>query len=162
LILTQNPSPAQLPSQSIRPKQPIWPISLGRLLPLAEPHHRLAPLTGATAPCAVVGHPSTHASRQIEAPPSRLPSPLINLAPCRLLSLLHSLKRLALNFHRRRSVASSNPLPRRPDAIKRAQSHGHFTRRVLPHLAPLIRALSHPTPSTDAVFHSPPTPTSFL
>jgi hypothetical protein len=140
LILDQNPSLAQLPSRPIRPNQPVWPISLGRLLPLAELRHHIAPLTGAAAPCAAVGHPSPRASGRIEAPPNRLPSPLIYLEPCRLLSLLHSLKWPVLNFHHRRSVASSIPSPHRPDAIKGARSHGHFTCSILPHLAPLIRA----------------------
>jgi hypothetical protein len=95
-------------------------------------------------------------------PPGRLPSPLINLAPYRLLSLLHSLKRPVLNFHHRHSVASSNPSPHHTDAIKGARSHDHFSRIVLPDLAPLIHAPSRPTPSTDTVFHSPPAPASFL
>jgi hypothetical protein len=154
--LTRNPSPSQLPSR------PVWPLSLGRLLPLVEPRRHLAPLTCAAALCATVGHPSPHASRQIKALPSRLPSPLINLAPCRLLSLLQSLKWPVLNFHHRQSVASSNPSPHRPNAIKGARSHGHFTHSVLPHLALLIRAPSRPTPSIDVVFHSPPTLASFL
>jgi hypothetical protein len=39
-------------------------------------------------------------------------------------------------------VASNDPSPHRPDAIKGALSHGHFTQNILPHLAPLIRAPS--------------------
>jgi hypothetical protein len=99
--------------------------------------------------------PLPRASRQIKAPPDRLPSPLINLVPRRLLSLLHSPKWPVLNFHRHRSVTSSSPSPHHPDAIKGARSHSHFTHSVLSHLAPLICALSRLTPSTDAVFHSP-------
>jgi hypothetical protein len=98
------------------------------------------------------------AGSQTEELPGRLPSPLINLAPRRLLSLLHSLKWPVLNFHRRRSVAFSDPLPHRPDTVKGARSHGNFTHRILPHLAPLIRAPSRPTPSTDSVLHSSPPP----
>jgi hypothetical protein len=147
-----------------RPVQPIGPAPAhpGHLLPLAKPRHRLAPLADAAAACAAVGQPSPLMSRWIEAPPDRLPSPLINLAPRRLLSLLHSSKQPVLNFRHHRSVASSNPSPHRPDAIKGAQSHGHFTRSVLPHLALLIRASSRPTISTDAVFHPPLMPASFL
>jgi hypothetical protein len=101
-------------------------------------------------------------SRRIKAPPSRFPSPLINLAPRRLLSLLHSSKWSELNFHHSQSVTSSDPSPRRPDTIKGARSHDHFTHRILPHLALLICAPSRPTPSIDAVFHSPPASASFL
>jgi hypothetical protein len=130
------------------------PAHLSRLLPLAKPRRRLAPLAGAAAPCTAVGRPSPRASRRIEAPPDCLPSPLINLAPHRLLSLLHSSKWSILNIHHRRSVASSDPSPHRPDAIKGAWSHCHFTRSVLPHLAPLIRCRV-PFPSdTDLI---PPT-----
>jgi uncharacterized Zn-finger protein len=75
--------------------------------------------------------------------------------PRRLLSLLHSPKQPVLNFHHRQSVASSDPSPPLADSIKGAQSHGHFTYSVLPHRAPLTRAPSRPTPSTDVVFHSP-------
>jgi hypothetical protein len=45
-------------------------------------------------------------------------------------------------------------LPLQP--YKRCHHLGHFPRSVLPHLALLIRAPSHPTSSTDAVFHSSP------
>jgi hypothetical protein len=125
--------------------RPTWPTSgVVSLLRTPEP----PPPTRSALPCRA---PS------LAAPSSaRHPSPLINLAPRQLLSLLHSMKRPVLNFHHRRSVTSSDPLPRRPDAIKGARSHGHFTHSILPHLAPLIHAPSHPTPSTDAVFHSSP------
>jgi hypothetical protein len=48
----------------------------------------------------------------------------------------------------------SPPSPLQP--YKRGHHLGHFPCSVLPHLAPLIRAPSHPTPSIDAVFHSSP------
>jgi hypothetical protein len=114
---------------------------------------------GVAAPCAAACHALLHARGA--KPKSCLAAfllPHINLAPRQLLSLLHSLKWSVLNFHRRRSIASSDPSPHRPDAIKGARSHGHFTRSVLPHLALLICAPSCPTPSTDTVFHSPPPP----
>jgi hypothetical protein len=97
--------------------------------------------------------PPPRAGSQTEELPDRLPSPLINLAPRRLLNLLHSLKWPVLNFHRRRSVASSDPSPRRPDAIKGVRSHGHFTHSVLPHLAPLIRAQAtqHQAPTSCSI-----------
>jgi hypothetical protein len=53
-------------------------------------------------------------------------------------------------------------LPHRPDTIKGALSHGYFTHNILPHLAPLIRGPSCPTPSTAAVLNSLSTPSSFL
>jgi hypothetical protein len=127
--------------------RPTWPTSARRLLPSDARAIATHPV-GIAAPCTAACRALLRAGSQTEELPGRLPSPLINLAPRRLLSLLHSLKRPVLNFHRRRSVASSDPSPRRPDAIKGARSHGHFTRSVLPHLAPLIHAPCHPTPST--------------
>jgi hypothetical protein len=85
------------------------PAHPGHLLHLAKPRRRVAPLSGAAAPCTTVGQPSPRASRRIEVPPGRLPSPLINLVPRRLLSLLHSPKWPVLNFRRHQSVASSVP-----------------------------------------------------
>jgi hypothetical protein len=100
------------------------------------------------AVCHRLPRPPPHVGSQTEELPGRLRSPIINLAPRRLLSLLHSLKWPVLNFHRCRSVASSDPSPHRPDAIKGSRSHGHFTHSVLPHLAylPVPRATQHQAP----------------
>jgi hypothetical protein len=137
-----------------RPTSPWWPIkSSGPFLLWAQHYDPLGP-PPASSPS--FGRPSRRHPPGRRCLAMRHPSPLINLAPRRLLSLLHSMKRPVLNFHHRRSVASSDPSPHRLDAIKGARSHGHFTHSVLPHLAPLIHAPSRPTPSTDAVFHSSP------
>jgi hypothetical protein len=158
------------------PTSPWWPIkSFGPFLLWAQ---HCGPLGPPPASSPSFGRPSRHhppgrrcravrcrlprppprVGSQTEELPGCLSSPLVNLAPRQLLSLLHSLKWSVLNFHRRRSVASSDPSPHRPDAIKGARSHGHFTRNILPHLALLICAPSCPTPSTDTVFHSSPPP----
>jgi hypothetical protein len=62
---------------------------------------------------------------------------------------------------RRRPFPSLHRLPSPLSPLrphKRCHHLGYFPCSVLPHLAPLIRAPSRPTPSTDVVLHSSPPP----
>jgi hypothetical protein len=58
-----------------------------------------------------LSHPRPHAGSRTEAPPSHLPSPLNNLAPRQLLSLLHSLKQPNSKRTPRPPSSSSDRLP---------------------------------------------------
>jgi hypothetical protein len=135
-----------LPDRVIRPFSPAWPTR-GRLPPPIEP-----PLPGLlplrAAPSITLPHPVGVESNRRPAPfisPSSNGSPL---ASSPVTGTLMKRRRLFPSPHR----LPSPPSPLRP--YKRCHDLGHFPRSILPHLASLIRALSHPTPSADAVFHS--------
>jgi hypothetical protein len=105
------------------------------------------------------GHlpPSTELPHPVGVELNRRPTPFISpssngrpLASSLIIGTLMKRRRPFPSPHRFPSPLS----PLRP--YKRCLLLGHFPCSILPHLAPLIRAPSCPTPSTDVVFHSSP------
>jgi hypothetical protein len=129
---------------------PAWPTR-GHLPPLTEPPLPGLPSLRAPSSIALL-HP-------VGVEPNRRPTPFISpssnghpLASSPITGTLMKHHRPFPSPHR----LPSPPSPLRP--YKRCHQLGHFPPSILPHLAPLIRAPSHPTPSIDAVFHSSPPP----
>jgi hypothetical protein len=137
-----------LPARVIRPFGPAWPTR-GLLPPPTElPLPGLPPLRA--PPSVALPHP-------VGVEPNWRPTPLISpsangrpLASSPITGTLMKRHRLFPSPHRLPSPSS----PLRP--YKRCHHLGHFPCSILPHLAPVIRAPSRPTPSIDAVFHSSP------
>jgi hypothetical protein len=123
-----------LPARVIRPFGLAWPTQ-GHLPPSTEPPH----------PVGV----------ELNRRPTPFISPSSNGRPLASSPITGTLMK------HRRPFPSPHRLPSPPSPLqpyKRCHCLDHFPRSVLPHLAPLIRAPSCPTPSTDAVFHSSPPP----
>jgi hypothetical protein len=135
-----------LPTRVIRPFGPAWPTR-DCLPPPTEPPLPVLP------PSITLPHP-------VGVEPNRRPTPFIS--PSSNGWPLASSPVTGTLMKRHRPFPSPHRLPSPPSPLwpyKRCHHLGHFPHNVLPHLAPLIRALSRPTPSTDAVFHSSPPPT---
>jgi hypothetical protein len=135
--------------------RPNWPTSgvVPYLMPEPPPPARPA-----------LPHPPPRAGSQTEAPPGRLPSPLNNLAPRRLLSLLHSLKWPTSKCTPRPPSSSSDRLPpplsstikdTPSTAATRLTSHSPFLLSsalcLLSHRARSAAAWSHRRPAASSL-----------
>jgi hypothetical protein len=139
-----------LPARVIQSFGPAWP-TWGRLPPPTELLLPGLPLPRAP-PSIALPHP-------VGVEPNQRPTPFISLSsngrPLASSPVTGTLMKQCRTF------PSPHHIPSPPSPLrhyKRCHHLGHFPRSVLPHLAPLIRAPSRPTLSTDAVFHSSPPP----
>jgi hypothetical protein len=148
LLWTQHSGPIGPPSASSPTSSP------SRRHPLDRRCHAM---------CHCLPHPPPRAGSRTEAPPGRLPSPLNNLAPHQLLSLLHSLKWQTSKRTPRPPSSSSDRLPpplsstikgTPSTAATRLTSHSPFL------LSSALRLLSHRAQSAAAWSHRRPVASS--